>query len=40
MKPPSGSSWEKLEKTDSIEVEALDEENETPEPQALANALG
>ena len=31
---------EKLEKTDSIEAEALDEENETPQPSTLAIVVG
>jgi hypothetical protein len=29
-----------VEKTDSIEAEALDEENDTPELSALSNAMG
>ena len=40
VKPPAGKNLEKLEKTDSIEAEALDEENETPQPSTLAIVVG
>lgn len=40
VKPPEGSNWEKIERSDSVEIEALDEEKETPEPSTLANAMG
>lgn len=39
VKPQKDSSWEKLERSDSVEVEALDEENPEPSLQTAVASL-